>query len=276
MSDMMVAIPSRGRSRTVTRDKQTLTMLHPDILERTVLFVPLDEVDAYQRSLDNAQLSVEIMGLDYSGIAEKRKMMAQEAADRGIGKIFMIDDDINFLVRRAPDNWQLRYTEPDETVLMYTTVSEMLDQYAQVSLAAREGNNRLGLGGHNDVVECTRGMRANAFNTEEFLSLQHCRVQVMEDFDITLQLLGRGRKTAVTKYWATGQKATNTDGGCSVWRTHEIHEESARRLAELHPGVVSLRQKNNKGGGDFGQRTEVTVQWKKNYQQGLLAQRENS
>lgn len=272
MSDMMVAIPSRGRSRTVTRDKQTLTMLHPDILKRTVLFVPLDEVDVYQRSLDNAGLSVEIMGLEYSGIAEKRRMMAQEAADRGISKIFMIDDDINFLVRRAPDNWQLRYIEPDETVLMYTTVNRMLDEYAQVSLAAREGNNRLGLGGHTDVVECTRGMRASAFNTREFLSLEHCRVQVMEDFDITLQLLGRGRKTAVTKYWATGQKATNTDGGCSVWRTHQIHEESARRLAELHPGVVALRQKNNKGGGDFGQRTEVTVQWKKKFAMGERSQ----
>lgn len=277
MTDMLIAIPSRGRAGEVVKPRHTLTMLHPDLFDRTILFVPTGEVEEYTRALESVSLGgVSIESMEYSTIGEKRQMMAGRALELGYRKVFMVDDDINFLVRRAPDNWQLRYTEADETLQMYNIVSRLLENYSQVSLGAREGNNRLGLGGPADVVECTRGMRANAFWTEEFLELEHGRVDVMEDFDITLQLLRQGRPTAVTKYWATGQKATNTAGGCSVWRTHEIHERSVSRLADLHPGLVRLRQKNNKGGGEFGTRTEATISWKEAYKMGLAAAKRSS
>ena len=65
---------------------------------------------------------------------------------------------------------------------------------------------------------------------------------------------------------------TNEDGGCSEYRTHEFHEHSARRLAELHPGLVTLRQKSNKTDREgFGTRTEVTIQWKRAWQEGQRA-----
>ncbi len=86
----------------------------------------------------------------------------------------------------------------------------------------------------------------------------------MEDFDVQLQLLKRGLGNACLYYWAQGQSKTNAPGGCSLWRTHEVHEAAARRLAELHPGLVRLRQKANKtDAGGFGTRMEVTIAWKK-------------
>lgn len=152
---------------------------------------------------------------------------------------------------------------------MLRTIEGLLDEYAHVGVSAREGNNRAGEGDAPLLQENTRTYRVLAYQTDMFLSVEHGRVRVMEDFDVNLQLLRQGHKNACLFYWAQGQKMTNAPGGCSTWRTHEVHEESARRLAELHPGLVSLREKHNKTDADgFGTRTEVTIQWKRAYNHG--------
>lgn len=272
-NDMMIAIPSRGRSHTILGPRDALRCLADPLMDHTYIFNHYSDGDEYihEEMLNKIHDLRHIIPLGYWSIGEKRRQMAVEAKKLGYKKIMMIDDDVNLLVRRADDNWQLRYTEDDETIEMYNYVSMFLERYAQVSLGAREGNNRLGLGGPDIIIENYRGMRANAFNVDEFLSLEHGRVAVMEDFDITLQLLRRRRKTAVTVYWATGQKATNTEGGCSLWRTHELHEQSVYKLMELHPGLVRARWKENKGGGEFGKRVEATISWKQAYDMGDLA-----
>ena len=266
MSEMMIAIPSRGRQFQVLGQRDTINSLGPCLKEHMFLFNHIEDEDKY-RTPEIIETVSEVISLGYWSIGEKRRQMAIEAKKRGYKKIMMIDDDINLLVRRAPDNWQLRYSEDDEALDMYTDVVSFLDAgYGQVSLGAREGNNRLGLGGRDKIIDHYRGMRANAFHVDEFLSLEHGRVQVMEDFDISLQLLRNGRMTGVTVYWATGQRATNTEGGCAIWRTHELHEQSVYKLMELHPGFVSPRIKQNKGGGTFGTRAEATIMWKKAYE----------
>lgn len=271
MNDMMIAIPSRGRSQQVMGERDTLKCLSPKLYEDTFLFNHVEDGDKYRYPGVEERVN-EIITLGYWSIGEKRRQMAVEAQKRGYKKIFMIDDDVNFLVRRAPDNWQLRYTEDEESVEMFREVSGLLDQgYGQISLGAREGNNRLGLGGPGTVVDNYRGMRANAFWVEEFLSMEHGRVPVMEDFDISLQLLRKKRKTGVTVFWATGQRATNTEGGCALWRTHDLHEAAVYKLIDLHPGLVHPRVKQNKGGGDFGTRIEATIMWKKAYEMGVPA-----
>ena len=116
---------------------------------------------------------------------------------------------------------------------------------------------------HTLVDHNTRTLRVLAYQTQAHVRCNHLRVSVMEDFDIALQLLEKGGSIAVSYWWAQGQRMTNESGGCSVYRSHEVHEDSARSLATLHPGLVSLRQKSNKTDRDgFGTRTEVTIQWK--------------
>jgi hypothetical protein len=181
----------------------------------------------------------------------------------------MLDDDIRFLVRRSPDTWQLRGTEPSEVAEMLGSVEWWLQQHEHVGVSAREGNNRIGTGDRTLRNDCTRTLRALAYQTEAFLSVEHCRVEVMEDFDVNLQILRQGGSNTCLHYWAQGQKQTNAPGGCSTYRTHEVHERSAEKLAELHPGLVSLREKKNKtDAGGFGTRKEVTIQWKKAHQEG--------
>jgi hypothetical protein len=152
---------------------------------------------------------------------------------------------------------------------MLLWMQSALNEHAHVSVSAREGNNRAGVGEAPLVSLNTRTLRVLAYRTEEFLRAEHGRVPVMEDFDVNLQLLRAGHSNACASFWAQGQRMTNEAGGCSTYRTHELHEGAARRLAELHPGLVRLRQKQNKTDREgFGTRTEVTISWKAAYADG--------
>ena len=199
-----------------------------------------------------------------SGIAATRRWIGEEARRRGEDRFIMLDDDIKFLIRKSPEVWNLREATVSETETMLRVVWDLLDRYGHVGISAREGQAHMGLGDVTDVSENTRTLRALAYRTEDFLSVEHGRVDVMEDFDVNLQLLRRGIPNANTIYFAQGQRMTNAPGGCSTYRDHEVHERSAHRLAELHEPFVRTRQKKNKTDRDgFGTRTEVTIYWKR-------------
>jgi hypothetical protein len=161
----------------------------------------------------------------------------------------VLDDDIRFIVRRYADSTQLEPIDDKGFAVMMEWVEELLKTYAHVGIGVRGGNNNVGTGDAPLLTENTRTMRALAYRTDDFLSVEHGRVQVMEDFDVNLQLLRKGLKNCNINYWCQDQKMTNAAGGCSGLRTHALHEAAAVRLAELHPGLVALRQKKNKTGG---------------------------
>lgn len=178
--------------------------------------------------------------------------------------MFMMDDDIRFYRRKSMDDTHLIGVTRDQVGTMLDELQENLMKYAAVGISAREGNNNLDA----PLSINSRLMRAIGYQTDVFNAMEHNRVDVMEDFDVLLQIVRSGRPIANMTLWAQNQSGTNIAGGCSTWRTHEIHNASAKRLQELHPEFVSLRQKENKTGGDFGKRTEVTISWKKAFERG--------
>lgn len=220
------------------------------------LVVPVDQVPAY-RTLAHGH-GCQLMGCPHDGIARTREYCGQSAAS---DRFLMLDDDLKFFRRVSPTDYRLRLpTDLDDDIgSMLDLVSASLDRYAHVAVSAREGNNRLPYGG----VECSRPLRALAYRTKEFLKCEHGRVRVMEDFDVTLQLLRRGLRNFIVSSWAQDQKQTQAAGGCSDYRTLEVHETEVRRFAELHDGFVRLREKRNKTGGEFGTRLEATIYWQR-------------
>jgi hypothetical protein len=136
-----------------------------------------------------------------------------------------------------------------------------LDTTPLVGFGAREGGNRIS----TPISHATRQMRVHGIDLRYFreANIRFDRVIVMEDFDVTLQVLRTGRANCVLNKWVTNQGGSNTAGGCSHYRTPEVQTESALKLAELHPGLVNVVRKRTKTSWGGEERTDVIIQWKK-------------
>jgi hypothetical protein len=264
-----IYIPSYRRYNTIHGG--TLKWIPSGLLREVVVVVRDEEYDWYVKSLDyqRRQHGLQLLCLrGVNGISDTREMIGLAAQSQGEECFCTMDDDVMFAVRKSPETTSLRPQGVADFVEMMMTLEVLCTEYAQVAISLRQGNNNVGVGPPPLMQENGRAIRVCAFRTKEFNTCTHNRVSVMEDIDVTLQLLSSGYKNAVLYYWANDQKQTNAPGGCSSWRTHEVHDAAARKMAELWPGICTLRQKENKTGGEFGTRTEITVQWKKVYEQG--------
>jgi hypothetical protein len=247
--------------------------------ERVTYVVPEEQYESYVRWLQTGRnfkgVSVRPCPAAVKGIAATRHWIGKYAGALGEESFAMIDDDIaEPFIRVSEDDWHLRYTTPEEYGGMLETIEALLGEpdIAHVGVSPREGNNRFPAGPAPLIQWNTRTLRFLCYKTKEFLEVEHGRVEVMEDFDVNLQLLRKGYKNANLMYWAQDQRGTSAPGGCSDYRTLAVHDAAARKLAELHPGLVRLRQKTNKTDlGGFGTRTEVTISWKKAYEEGVKA-----
>lgn len=264
---MKIYIPSKGRHSPDEISRGPLADFTQKWRRNTVYVVPRDEVDAYERTMESLGLSeVEVIDTDVTvqGIAQTRHWIGNVARTMDEKMFCMVDDDVRFVRRKSDDVTSLVPCKPDDVDEMWAHVHWFLHHYAHVGVSARQGNNNMGVGSRESLFdENTRTLRVLCYQTEAFLSVEHGRVEVMEDFDVNLQLIRKGLKNANLGFWSQDQKMTNAPGGCSTYRSHEVHEASAKKLAQLHHPFVALRQKQNKTGGEFGTRTEVTIYWKK-------------
>jgi len=97
--------------------------------------------------------------------------------------------------------------------------------------------------------------------------LEWNRVQAAEDFDINLQLLTRGFKNRQSAKYMVTCSATNAPGGCSTWRTLEVHNEAQIMLQKLWPDFVKIREKEVTSGPWKGHiKLATTIQHKKAYE----------
>lgn len=226
------------------------------LASKVTLVVPARQVSSYQSLVDTYRCSV--LGCPSDGIALTRHFCGLQSTS---SRFVMLDDDLKFYVRVSPTDWHLKYPRDlDINIIeMFLEISSRLKTYAHVSVSAREGNQRLAYPG----VECTRPLRVLAYRKQNFLSVKHGRVEIMEDFDVTLQLLRRGYKNFVISKWAQGQIETQMQGGCADYRTKDLHERNVQEFARIHTPFVKLRDKHNKSGGDFGHRLEATIYWQK-------------
>ena len=266
---MLIFIPSAGRSSKEEIKNGPLTDFSEKWQKATTYVVPVNELESYKNSVLTQFPDASVVACPAQGIAATRHEIGKMCQGLGVSKFAMVDDDVRFVRRITDEHVALKPCEKTDVSRMWETVDWFLDHYAHVGVSARQGNNNIGVGGPSSLFEeNTRTLRVLCYRTKEFLSVKHGRVTVMEDFDVNLQLLRAGHKNANLYWWSQDQKMTNAPGGCSTYRTHEKHEESAKMLAELHSPYVKLRQKQNKTGGEFGTRTEVTIFWKKAYGRG--------
>lgn len=180
----------------------------------------------------------------------------------GSDHVVVLDDDLNFAVRRADDPTRFRQIQPGDLQEMFRAIDNQLLGFPMVGIGSREGGNRV----TEPFVFNTRIMRVLGFRRSYFKEhgIVGSPLVVMADFHMNLQVLRSGADTCICNNWVNNQaEGSDAPGGCNTYRTHKTLEEGAYALAARHNGFVKVRRKETKGAWGGGTRVDVTVQWKK-------------
>lgn len=259
-------VPSRERAGRVA----TLEGMPEWARHRTQVVVDSDDpqVSEYLDEYDCIILPSNIKGIP----ALRQYIMANHATYREAPFMMFLDDDLRF-VRRV--DGKLRAATHDDVSDCFHLLEEWLRiGFLHVGISQQAGNNRVTA----PFADCTRMMDAYAYNAREVhrMGCRWDRLPLMEDMDMTLQLLREGKPNRVTYEFGVNQaKGRNAPGGCSPYRTTERQSQAARGLAALHPGFVTVRTGVKSGSWEgLGEREDVEVAWKKAFrgraQRGLL------
>lgn len=213
------------------------------------------------KNVKNAQLLTSPAGIT---IAQKRKFILEHPEFQG-EKIVMFDDDLRFSVRIEEGSSKLRQATTDDLTEHLTELEQQLDHFVHAGWSARQGNNNLlkqfkgARWGYNYRMMYSLGYRV----TDVAHNCELGRIEHREDMDYTLQLLSKGFQNVVSQAIAVDQfTGYAAAGGASLERTMEASNADADRLAELHPGLVKVVEKEYRGSIN---RREVICYWKKAY-----------
>jgi hypothetical protein len=267
---MPVFIPSMDRAGDLFGKISTLSYVKK-VENQIFMVVPPDQAVRYRNALFNhSRQEVSVLECPEKGIAKTRQWIGLLCQKKKIDKFAMFDDDLNFAVRKGPDSNALRPQEHKDVVEMLKWVEDALTDYAHVGISPRDAakTETVQTGTKPLTLLNKRTLRTLCYRTKDFLSVKHGRVAVMEDFDVNLQLIRKGLWNIQTYWWTNDQRQTGSPGGCASYRSLEVQDASARKLAEMHAPFVTLRQKENKANvvksaEAFKKRTEVTIYWEK-------------
>ena len=265
---MRIAIPTYRR----TLAQHTLASLPFGRFKDTVLVV--DRVDA--------AVFAEHPGLTFGAqvvtapdeadsIAKTRAWILREAAYNPDSPLYserlvMLDDDLRFSVRSETDfsDWVLTQADEDDIDKWLDWLDAALSVYVHAGWSMRQGNNTL----KEPEIECWRMCYVLGYRPREVLeNAELGRIETREDMDLTLQLLSKGLPNLVAACIAADQVAGyDGEGGASATRTVERSNADAERLAELHPGLVTVLEKDYLASVP---RKEVRCYWKKAYRRSF-------
>lgn len=266
-----IIIPTLGRDRIATLD------YFPEALRSVTTLVTNK---AQGRKLHD-EYGVDVMvcphqpepgqkfDLKVHGISRVRQWVLDQIEDR---HVVMADDDLSFQIRinrKNPRAWQSVAARRSQVLELIKDMSAIAYQTesAMVGLSARAGNNRYQEGPLVHACRMTNiwWIDLDAMRVE---GIRFDRVHTMQDFWVHLSLLSKGYKTSMITDRMYDQKASNAAGGCSLFRTNAVQEDSVAKLCKEFPDFCTRVVKKTKGGWFGGERTDIRIQWKKAYEYG--------
>ena len=229
---------------------------------KTVLVVHPKEIhDGYPT------LSCPVQG---TGIAPVRQWISRYAQGTRYG---VIDDDIIFKYTRreneeGPSNRDLTNNEFD--IMMNLLNSWMDDGFVHVSCDAAWNPPTRNKDFRTNARPC-----GNVFYDGTKLPIDEIDwtgLEIAEDYYVTLQLLTMGYQNRVSLKYRVDPNVTQSKGGCSSFRTLDLHNKCMKELQRKFPQFVELREKVTKNSGEWsGQpRLAATISWKKAYQSSQI------
>ena len=240
-------------------DKQKTFESIPEVLKDTTKLV-VDDCEYKEHAAKYGKKYVVASPPEIKGLSAKRQWMLENTPDP---YIFMIDDDITFGVRK---DGKLPKCTDNDFIDMFDLLESWLEEgFIHVGISQRAFNHLE----EKQWTEIGRMCTTYAFNAPKVLATgaRFDRIPLMQDFDMTLQLLELGFKNRITFDYCYGQTGSGTKGGCSAYRTGALMEETVKKLAALHPGIVHPTQKKsaNEWEGVGNLRWDCNIEWKKSF-----------
>ncbi len=231
--------------------------------DKTVLVVHPDEQhDGYPT------ISCPVQG---TGIAQVRAWISQLAQGTRYG---VIDDDIEFVYTRrddeeGPSNSKLSDTQFDDMIAEFN--SWMDDGYIHCGADASWNPPTRDKDNKDNGRIC-----GNVFYDGTKLpvnDIDWTGLQIAEDYYVTLQLLTMGYPNKISYRNRVNPNETQAKGGCSTFRTLEVHNESMKELQKKYPQFVKLREKIAKNSGEWSNQVKLaaTISWKEAYKSSQVS-----
>lgn len=258
---MRIYIPTMGR---LTK-QHTWNALPQELREKTFLVVDDSEFNEHFDMYGEGH----VLGLpkQYNSIGKVRQAIIDfHDVEKYGSKIIMLDDDLGFNMRRTDIRSRFLPATDEAVIEGFKLVEKLLDEHAHGGIRARQMSQDA-----PDIEYNCRTLRALAYDVSVLRkeNVRFDRLIVMEDFDVTLQLLRMGYSNFNISTIIQGQSTSNAPGGCSTYRDAERQAQGANGLAALHPEFVKVREKKtNWTGWGSDTRTDVTISWKKAYESG--------
>lgn len=174
-----------------------------------------------------------------------------------------IDDDITgFLIKKRPlDRWGGIITMFE--VEFARMVSEFQTALALGEIVAGSTQDRVALArphgsAHHDYTRIGQVIFLNASYLRR-AGYRFDRCQIYADQDMALQIVSNGGVTRVSNVYGHSMRPTYAPGGVQIYRNQKVINASAKKLCDLHPGLVKLRWKQK---GKFKVPSRVIL-WKK-------------
>jgi hypothetical protein len=282
--EMMIYVPTYRRL-----DYQlTMGSLPKEWQERTTIVCPRDEMHPLGRKFPNAFEIISPPEKQVPNIAAKRAFIFRHAGEMGYNKIMMFDDDLKFSHRLKTSKDYAGYQKGDSKAwsgivekdrafgrihdanerqidLMLRKIEKMLDKYRHGGISQRFMNHTHG----HEFILNHKATHALAYHVPTVLdTCQLGRIRMFEDLDYTLQLLRAGHENAIYQWGATNDpRGFNAPGGESGGRTGADIARGADLMAELHPGIVRVVEREGPDAERLGPK-RIVVAWKKAIQEG--------
>lgn len=255
---MIIITPSRERAHSLT----SLRLLPASWAPRVRLLVNEKERDTYAASWPGYTI--------WTHARDRISAIRQDALEMADDdKVLMLDDDLQFYVRRQYDPPRLRNAGGEDLDLLWAATDHLLGpNLPLIGVSFRQ---------HNDATVPpysynTRVDRMYAFYRPvlQELGFRYDAVDLLENFHLTLSVLRAGYPSMVWWHWAQGQPASNSPGGCSTYRTAEYHGACVKQFAALHaPFVEVVHGKKTKTSWEgIGERDDVICEWAAAYDFG--------
>ena len=259
---MILIVPSRRRHEGMLTLRRSIPESWRD---RTIILVHATEAAAYRDAWP--QFAVETHTCHT--ISAIRQHAVESARARNEDRLVMLDDDLQFYVRRQYDPPRLRDATPQDLDQLWAATGALLGpDLPLIGVSFRQ---------HNDSTRAPytfngRIDRAYAVYLPVLteVDFQFGAVDFMENFDLALTLLLAGFPNLIWWHWANDQKTSDAPGGCSEYRTAELHVAAAQALARRHAPFVALTTKTTKTAWlNFkGKREDVICAWAQAYVAG--------